>query len=229
MMYETRIKQQYWTARWSLGWRLSRWGERVGVDALTYNPVVFQHFGQVASEAAPVFVDVVRDFFPAARRVVDVGCGTGHFVRAFRDAGFAADGLEHSRHARQYARKHLGLRLEPLDLRHAVRPTAGRADLGISIEVAEHLPPAMGDRLVQLLCETASAVLFTAAQPGQGGTGHVNEQPLEYWQACFERHGFRHDRDASLQFRMSYRDRTSSAPWIGRNALVFREGMRRAI
>jgi hypothetical protein len=34
-------------------------------------------------------------------------------------------------------------------------------------------------------------VLFSAAQPGQGGEFHVNERPLGYWQGLFEAQGYR--------------------------------------
>jgi hypothetical protein len=34
-------------------------------------------------------------------------------------------------------------------------------------------------------------VVFSAAVPGQGGTGHINEQYLSYWVALFAAHAYR--------------------------------------
>ena len=67
----------------------------------------------------------------------------------------------------------------------------GDYDLAISLEVAEHLPARAGRRLVAELTRVAPIVLFSAAIPGQGGKGHVNEQWPAYWRALFNRHGFR--------------------------------------
>lgn len=44
--------------------------------------------------------------------------------------------------------------------------------------------------LVADLVSLAPVVLFSAAVPGQGGTGHINEQWPEYWAALFQSHGY---------------------------------------
>lgn len=60
-----------------------------------------------------------------------------------------------------------------------------RYDLAICIEVAEHLTQEMGDVLVKSLTESSDVILFSAAVCGQGGTGHINEQPQHYWSNKF--------------------------------------------
>ena len=70
-------------------------------------------------------------------------------------------------------------------------PNLGRFDVAICIEVAEHLPKRVAPALVEGLAAMSDRVLFTAAQPGQGGTHHVNEQPREFWLDLFARHGLR--------------------------------------
>lgn len=64
-------------------------------------------------------------------------------------------------------------------------------DLCICLEVLEHIPKERDDILVTLLCELSNKVLFSAAIPNQGGTGHVNEQWQTYWESKFLKHGFR--------------------------------------
>lgn len=64
------------------------------------------------------------------------------------------------------------------------------ADIAICIEVAEHLPKQLSSNLVDRLCEASDCIVFSAAQPGQGGTYHINEQPLSYWTELFIRKGY---------------------------------------
>jgi SAM-dependent methyltransferase len=123
-----------------------------------------------------------------ARSVIDVGCGTGGWSRACRDLGVpqvvGVDGAylppEHRVHVTEFIERDLAA---PLDL--------GRSfGLALCLEVAEHVPPERAPGLVDDLISLAPVVLFSAAVPGQGGTGHVNEQWSEYWVALFESHGW---------------------------------------
>jgi hypothetical protein len=63
-------------------------------------------------------------------------------------------------------------------------------DLALSLEVAEHLSPSSADTLVASLVAAAPAVVFSAAIPRQGGTGHINEQWPEYWASKFKAHAY---------------------------------------
>jgi len=65
-----------------------------------------------------------------------------------------------------------------------------RHELVISFEVAEHIPPQFHPQLIRSLAEASSKYLiFSAARPGQGGTGHVNESMhrAEWWIERFAR------------------------------------------
>ncbi len=139
-----------------------------------------------------------------ARSVVDVGCGTGAWSRACRELGVpqvvGVDGAyvpaEHRGHVTEFIERDLA---GPLDL--------GRSfALALCLEVAEHLPPERAPGLVADLTALAPVVLFSAAVPGQGGTGHVNEQWSEYWVALFDAQGW------------SCRD--AIRPWVRANADV---------
>ena len=66
-----------------------------------------------------------------------------------------------------------------------------RFDLVQSLEAGEHVDHKSSELFVEtLLRHSKSAVLFSAAPPGQGGESHVNEQPYDFWRAIFKRHGF---------------------------------------
>lgn len=120
--------------------------------------------------------------------VVDVGCGTGSWLKEFKRHGAREVlGIDGSRRAvalkveeREFVEKDL---TQPLAL-------GRRFDLAVCLEVAEHLPEEYGPGFIAQLTRLAPAVLFSAAVPYQGGTGHVNEQWPEYWAEHFSRQGF---------------------------------------
>lgn len=154
-----------------------------------YDDVFFDQQVADALASARALVPVVLDLI-RPERVLDVGCGRGAWLRAFKENGVpylrGLDGpyVEASR-----------LLIEPTEF----RPTdlaqpwdlGERFDLAMCLEVGEHLPPSAAPRLVESLCRAAPLVLFSAAIPGQGGTYHVNEQAPGYWQSLFAEHGLR--------------------------------------
>lgn len=65
-----------------------------------------------------------------------------------------------------------------------------REALAMCIEVLEHLSPSAGEALISVMCSLVDVVIFSAAYPGQGGVGHVNEQHVDHWANIFKRHKF---------------------------------------
>ncbi len=63
-------------------------------------------------------------------------------------------------------------------------------DLVQCLEVAEHIPEANADTLIDNLCRHGDLIMFSAAVPGQGGEFHVNEQPYDYWRKKFSARGY---------------------------------------
>jgi hypothetical protein len=64
--------------------------------------------------------------------------------------------------------------------------------------------------------EVSDRILFSAAVPGQGGTGHVNEQPHAYWIERFRRLGY----DTDEAWRDRFADDVDVAWWYRRNLVV---------
>lgn len=139
------------------------------------------------TSAAVVTAEVLKYLTPTS--MVDVGCGNGAWARAFADAGvedyLGVDGpwvddkwldIPADRFVRQDISQ--GLKLDR------------RVDLAVCLEVGEHLPQTSAARLVADLVAAAPVVLFSAAIPYQGGTGHVNEQWPSYWAAKFAAHEY---------------------------------------
>jgi len=143
---------------------------------------------QSARVVLPLVCEVIR---PVS--VVDLGCGTGSWLAVFHEIGVSdvlgvdAAHLDPSLleiSPAQFLAQDLGT---PLELDRDF-------DLALCLEVGEHLAPERADLLIAELTALAPTILFSAAIPGQGGTGHLNEQWPEYWAERFVDRGFRpHD------------------------------------
>jgi SAM-dependent methyltransferase len=152
---------------------------------------------------------------PLPESLLDVGCGTGTWLRAALDLGvadvFGVDGVNVAPD-RFYAPKSLYRQIDftkPFDL--------GRGfDVVLCLEVAEHLPANAAEAFVTSLAKHGDLILFSAAIPNQPGQHHVNCQWPEYWQAIFNRAGYACE--DSLRWRI-WRD-TRIEPWYRQN--VFR-------
>lgn len=202
---------------------LRRVGRRLRAPALPHDAIYTSaYFAQLdvtaMASADAIATSITRRFEP--RSLVDVGCGTGALLDAVRRHGVSALGLERAAAARAICRGR-GVVVRDFDLEGDEYSGSDRFDVAVCLEVAEHLPPRAGDRLVHLLCALSDTVVFTAATPGQGGTDHVNEQPHDYWIARFARLGFALDARASDAIRAEWRS-AGTAPWYHHNALIFR-------
>jgi SAM-dependent methyltransferase len=122
-------------------------------------------------------------------RVVDVGCGPGHLIEALHRGGIDVLGLDYSAAARKFVSQK-GLRFETFDLTTRGVVPSSPWDLAVCCEVAEHLDARHADTFVRNLTSASNIVFLTAAEVGQGGLNHVNEQPNSYWIAKFARLGF---------------------------------------
>lgn len=156
-----------------------------------YDTAFYEEIQGGSHRSAAVIVPIVTDLLRPSS-VVDVGCGTGTWLRAFSEAGasevLGVDGDYVDRNALEIPVD----RFLPADLSAGTVEVGDRMfDLAVSLEVAEHLPPDAADRFVTSLCKLAPIVLFSAAVPVQGGHGHVNEQWPDWWAEKFDRLGFR--------------------------------------
>jgi len=162
-------------------------------DADVYGPGFWEYHDQGDWDG---FARVLLRHFPA-RSVVDVGCGDGKLLAAVMRAapGTRVLGIDGSPAALAAARAR-GVATLALDLaaarRRQVEAAAaelGAFDLAVSLETVEHFPPWHAGKLLRLVA-VAPVVVFSAAQPDQGGTMHVNERPVAYWVERLRRLGY---------------------------------------
>ena len=153
-----------------------------------YSKQFFASRQRAAREAAGEVVPLVRDLV-RPRSVIDVGCAMGEWLSVFREHGvedvYGIDGDYVQRDALLIPQD----RFKSCDLTKAIEIDR-RFDLALSLEVAEHLPESSAAEFVHSLARLAPLVLFSAAIPFQGGTGHLNEQWQDHWAGHFETHGY---------------------------------------
>lgn len=138
-------------------------------------------------------------------RVLDVGCGEGFLCKEFRQLGIDAYGVD-------------GDQLPGVDQVVDLTQPLGMSgfDLVCCFEVGEHLPEQAAEVLVDSLCQASDLIVFSAAIPGQGGPGHVNEQWPDYWVEKFSARG----RRVSGTYRYGIWDEPRLEPWYKQNMLV---------
>lgn len=187
--------------------------------------------GILSSElvGASVMVESMMEVFNP-KSVSDFGCGPGHFLAEFRKRGVQlVQGCEFSRAAIQIAKEKFHLDIIPCDFSKPEGRPYLPADLVICFEVAEHVPSYAAEGIVEMLCAcaTGGTIVFSAAQPGQTGVGHVNCQPKVYWVALFEKYGFCLDEMNTNGLIEKWIDNKSVMDWAKRNVMVIRKFIRR--
>lgn len=154
-----------------------------------YEKSFLEHAARSGRYSSTKIIRLLQSYF-AVGSVLDVGCATGTWLRAWQALGVGdihgVDGLYISPETLEIPRA----KYTAVDLNRAF--DLGRTfDLVQSLEVAEHLEPEQSENFVYCLAAHAERfVLFSAAPPGQGGEFHINERSYEYWRDLFERRGF---------------------------------------
>lgn len=164
------------------------------------------------ASAAVVVPLLLRWFTP--RTALDVGGGEGWFALQLADRGVDVAVVDRERPDDAAPVDRIVADLaRPLEALLALN----HVDLALCLEVAEHLPEAAADALVEGLVRAADVVAFSAAVPGQGGHGHLNEQWPDYWTVRFNTHGYL----GSGAFRHELWDDERVEPWYRQNLVVY--------
>lgn len=152
-----------------------------------YNPAMynadFYKKRRNKHRAAGKYMRVLAELHGPFTSVLDVGAGDGYCAHVLAGKGVEAWAVELSEAVLHYSFSDVRYVIhdlrEPLDLEK-------KFDLVLCVEVAEHLPESAADTLCDtLVAHTARLLVFTAAPPGQVGSGHVNLQLPGYWTRKF--------------------------------------------
>lgn len=181
-----------------------------------YDPHFYSTYQSASFSSATHFVRLLNPILKP-KSVVDVGCGIGTWLKAWRTAGIEdIQGID----GNYVDRTQLQIPVEkfsPCDLANPPKTWTRKFDLAVSMEVGEHLPDTSSEAFVRLLCSLSDVVLFSAAVPYQGGTHHINEQWPEFWAEHFDRMGF-----VPVDFvRTKLWDNREVEYYYAQNALIF--------
>lgn len=186
-------------------------------DISLYNDEFFEWHLKYAREYSIKTMDwYIETFRPQS--VVDFGCGIGSYLESAHNHKVFYHGYEISIEAAKYTPEHIQHRIQYWDCTTPIHHY--RTGCVISFETAEHIEPSGTDQFIQnLVNATGRHLLFTAAPPGQEGTGHINCHPKEYWKELFSKHlTF----DEALTKQISDKWRELGAPdYICNNLIVF--------
>ncbi len=180
-----------------------------------YRNSFFRDQAEISARSATVIVPAIIELC-SPNSVADVGCGVGTWLAEFRRRGLQdVAGYDGALPAEDMLRvpRELIQQVDltrPLDLERVF-------DLVLCLEVGEHLPEASADTLVASLVRAAPVVVFSAAVPHQGGTGHINEQWQSWWAQKFAARGF----EPSLALRRQVWRRSEAASYYAQNTVVY--------
>ena len=158
------------------------------VAVTVYDTEFFAGRSETVTRSAAVVVPVLMRLFEP-RSVLDVGCGQGEWVEAFRAGGVDAYGVDIAApDEAHYFRRDL---TEPFKWRPMPEDREWGFDLVLCLETGEHIPEESSSTLINTIAHAANHyVVFGAAVPGQAGKGHINCQPPEWWHQRFAAYGF---------------------------------------
>jgi len=164
--------------------------------------------------SAEILLRLIIEQCPAYS-LVDVGCGTGTWLKAAQHAGIkdllGLDGIEVSPASflapgAPFLRQNF---TAPWNL-------GRRFDLCLCLEVAEHLPPESSRSLVENLGNCSDQIAFSAAIPGQPGQAHINCRWPAYWQHLFNQIGY----SCEDTLRERIWDDSRIEPWYRQNLFL---------
>lgn len=148
---------------------------------LNFHPI--ENSQATADICVPVLIDMYNP-----KSVLDLGCNVGCWLSSFENHGVTdvigvdgdnmIDSLLVDRH--KFITHDL---TQPINLNR-------KFDLVLCLEVAEHLEEKYSDVLVENCINHSDRIIWSAADIGQGGYNHVNEQPISYWIDKFEKRGY---------------------------------------
>jgi hypothetical protein len=190
-------------------------------------PTYDKDFFQSLQKYRPVYhfiADIIVAHL-APKSVVDWGCGCGYVLEKLKMQGIThLGGVEGSEEVRPFIPESL---VDHIDIMDVLLIELFDYDLAITMEVAEHIPEKDAGRFVNTVCGSANKwVWWTAAVPGQDGTGHINCQPLSYWEEVFGEVGlFEPDWEKTYKLKQAMLQNHQLAlgfPWLRDNFCLFR-------
>lgn len=146
--------------------------------------------------------------------VLDIGCGPGTYVNSLNEVGVPAIGIDSDKRVEGKP----NLIHQDLFESRLVSPFV------LCLEVAEHIETDLSEKVVDCVSFSVASpggvLLWSAAQPGQGGVGHINCQYKKFWSSKFERRGLQRMWKAQESLA-AYLRKTVHMGWLANNFMLF--------
>lgn len=181
-----------------------------------YNHRYFKTIEQAEKVQAESLADILIEMYDP-QSVADVGCATGLYLVPFLTRGVVTIGWDSADYA---VEQKLVPTVEKADITETMSEVT--VDLAICLEVLEHIENDLCGGVIQNLVNMSDLIIFSAAQPGQAGTGHINCKPKKHWETLFNIRGYNRDPDAEEQIKQ-YVMQKDHAQWFVDNLQVFKK------
>lgn len=152
------------------------------------------------------------EYLPKDKPVYDFGCGNAFYLGKLEAAGFYCTGYEGYRlNNFKSSTVYQHDLTQPI---HGLKPGSV-----ISLEVGEHLPKEAQETFMKTVTENCSGkLIFSWAEIGQPGLGHINCRDINEVIADVESRGFAYRKSLTEKVRESIEENTS---WFERTLLIF--------
>jgi len=188
--------------------------------AAIYDASFFADWGRnnepYISSAEAITEAIIAEFGP--RRIADLGCGCGVYTHFFSLRGIDAFALDGVKPPLQYS---FPVPIQIQDLTTPFENIWGAFDLGICLEVAEHIPEGLSGAFLDNIIRFSDTILLSAAPPRQGGHHHVNERPKRYWVQRLAERGFAYNRPRTGRIFQAVLDMRPPLPWMVQHLSVY--------
>lgn len=128
------------------------------------------------------------------KNMLDIGCGPGDHAIVASEIGIDSYGVDGTDIIPQLEN------FQQIDYRENCSAFDIKFDLGWSVEFLEHVEEEFKHIYIKDFIK-CNILIITAAPPGWGGNGHVNEQPEQYWIDFFENYNFLLDKEKTKEIR----------------------------
>ncbi len=163
------------------------------------------------------------EFFSRDLPVYDLGCGLGYYVKAMREGGHRAIGVE------GHGDAHWLSCTSAMFIHDLTEPMGWPPAQVLCLEVGEHIPPALTSRFIDNLDRlTLDHLVLSWAVPGQTGHGHVNELTNGEVAALLDPRGLVLDEAATVKMRsLPFREagKPGRLTYFERSLMVFRRAV----
>jgi len=164
----------------------------------------------------------IGEKYGKVKSVIDYGCGAGWVLYYLFNKYNVKDitGIEPNKEIEGVLDESIKDKILFRSLKR--RMNMGREfDVGVCLEVGEHIEEKYSGLIIENITKNVNVLVFSAAHPGQGGHGHVNEQPFSFWKEKIEKRDFVFDEDLTMRFK-EYLKRKKCKKWYVSNISVFK-------